>query len=556
MHRRLALWIVISSLLCSTWILRLRTTAIQEWKESSWLDIKPSKHLKWVECYPGFQCARLQVPLHYSNRSGGTAAIALVRLRANVSESHPDYRGPVLFNPGGPGGSGVDLIGLYEGKKMREILGGRFDIVGFDPRGVARSTPRVSFYESRIERALWSGARYTIRELNHSSDTVESVWAESKITGELAAKRDKGKEVLKNINTEYTARDMLEIVKAHGREKLQYWGFSYGTVLGSTFAAMFPDKIERMVLDGVVDVSDDYYTGQWTTSLRDTSKALQRFFTDCLAAGPHKCSFHEPSIDGMSDKLNLLYNSIIQSPIPVHTEMSYGLVDYARLRFTIFKSLYEPFEKWATLARGLQDLVDELRNGTVLYRMMEEAPVRCECDPCESRETVLESVRDAQTAIICNDADEVPSSLKHAREHYAKVLEVSEWGSLWAGFRVVCGGWPKIPKAQFRGPIAANTSFPLLIIGNAADPVTPMSSAHKLSRSFPGSVVLLQDSAGHTSTSSPSACTARNVRDYFDNGTMPEDGTWCAINGSPFDSKSKLVDPESINGPNFMIERW
>ncbi|KAL0569611.1 hypothetical protein V5O48_012351 [Marasmius crinis-equi] len=498
-----------------------------EWSELSWSKIEPTKELTWVGCYTGgFECCRLEVPLNYNEPEGKSAAIALIRLRANLSTDNPEYRGPVLFNPGGPGGSGVDLI-KATGHEMSTILGPQFDILGFDPRGVARSTPRISFFKSRVERRLWS--RYNIRELNHSADTVASVHAQSKITGDLAAQRDE--DVLAHINTDQTARDMLKITEAHGREKLQYWGFSYGSVLGSTFAAMFPDKVERLVIDGVVDASDDYYTTKWTTSLRDTDKALQWFFKDCLEAGPTACSFYEPSIETMNAKLNNLYASIIQSPVPVRTNLSYGLVDYARLRFTVFKSLYDPFEKWSALATGLQDLIGG--NGTVLYSIMDEARFECSCDPSDHS---FESLRDAQTAIACNDGDDVPPDLESAHEHYANVLKVSEWGSLWAGMRLACGGWPRIPKTQFRGPIAGNTSFPLLVIGNSADPVTPLAAAHKISEGFPGSVVLTQDSAGHCSSAAPSVCTARVVREYFVNGTLPEAETLCPIDGSPFHS--------------------
>ncbi|KAL0580847.1 hypothetical protein V5O48_001139 [Marasmius crinis-equi] len=501
----------------------IQNEAESEWSESSWLKIKPSRELKWVDCYPGgFQCGRLQVPLDYNDPEGESAAIALIRLRANVSTDSEEYRGPVLFNPGGPGGSGVDFVrGI--GKQFAVVLGPQFDIVGFDPRGVSRSTPRVSFYESRVERRLWASPPY--QEMNRSSETVASTWARNQITGGLAGQRDDN--VLAHINTDHTARDMLRITEAHGREKLQYWGFSYGTVLGSTFAAMFPDKVERLIIDGVVDVTDDYYTTQWTSNLRDTDKVLQWFFKDCLKAGPDNCAFYEPSVDAMNMKLNRLYDTLIQSPVPVQTDSFYGIVDYAYLRTAIFVALYQPFGIWRWLATGLADLING--NGTMLYF---QPPFRCSCDPLEN---AFESVVDATSAIACNDGDEVPSDLESAQAHYKNILKVSEWGSMWAGMRFMCIGWPNIPKTQFRGPITGNTSFPLLIIGNAADPVTPLWAAHKVSEGFPGSVVLSQDSAGHCSLAAPAICTARVIRDYFVNGTLPKAGTWCPIDGSPFD---------------------
>ncbi|KAF9255261.1 hypothetical protein L218DRAFT_967471 [Marasmius fiardii PR-910] len=496
------------------------------WSEESWSKIKPSKDLRWVDCYAGgFQCGRLLVPLDYKAPHGETAAIALIRLPASVPTDGSDYLGPVLFNPGGPGGSGVDLVRM-RGASFSTVLGPQFDIVGFDPRGVSRSTPRVSFYQSRIERELW--ATPGVGELNHSSLTLESSWARNKITGRLAAERDHS--VLAHINTDQTARDMLRITEAHGREKLQYWGFSYGTVLGSTFAAMFPDKVHRLVIDGVVDVSGDYYTTNWKDNLRDTDNVLQWFFKDCLDAGPEHCPFYESSIEDMNAKLNDLYSSLIHSPVAVRTNTSYGLVDYARLRATIFRAFYKPFDQWPALAAGLQDLVRD-GNGTALFNILEIPRFQCSCDPLQH---AFDNVEDASTAILCNDGDVIPSDLENAQQHYDDLIEVSEWGSVWAGIRMSCGAWPSVPKTQFRGPITGRTSFPLLLIGNTADPVTPLWAAHKVSQGFPGSVVLSQHSAGHCSLSSPSTCTARTVREYFVNGTLPKAGTSCPIDGSPF----------------------
>ncbi|EEB97476.1 hypothetical protein MPER_03199 [Moniliophthora perniciosa FA553] len=103
------------------------------WTESSWASIKPTKELAWIDCYEGFECGRLQVPLNYSNPEGPSAAIALIRIRANVSIDSAEYLGPILFNPGGPGGSGVDLI-RDRGKFLGTVVGPRFDIVGLTPR--------------------------------------------------------------------------------------------------------------------------------------------------------------------------------------------------------------------------------------------------------------------------------------------------------------------------------------------------------------------------------------------------------------------------------------
>uniref|UniRef100_A0A0W0FNU6 Peptidase S33 tripeptidyl aminopeptidase-like C-terminal domain-containing protein n=1 Tax=Moniliophthora roreri TaxID=221103 RepID=A0A0W0FNU6_MONRR len=501
------------------------------WNESSWLSITPTKNLTWAPCYDGgFECGRFQVPLNHSDPEGQSAVIALVRLKANVSVDSPDYLGPILFNPGGPGASGVDFL-LQRAKTLGTILGSQFDLVGFDPRGklnvlgVSRSTPRVTFFETPEERLLWQ--RAGIQELNSSlQDNVGSYWSRAKIIGQLAGER--AGDILPFMNTDHTARDMLRITEAYGREKIQYWGISYGTVLGSTFAAMFPDKVERLVIDGVVDVQDDYYTTEWKTAVSDTDNALRWFFKDCHDAGPEKCSFYELSVEAIEERLNKLYQSIIRAPVPVRTAgVSYGLVDYALLRYMLFVVLYRPFEQWSTMATALADL--EKGNATALVQMAIGTTSPTPSPPVFEPNTI-----EIQTAVICNDGDVVPPSLEHAEQHYQEALKVSGWGSMSAAMRIRCSSWPSIPKNFFRGPITGNTSYPLLLIGNTADPITPLANAHKVSKGFPGSVVLQQDSSGHGVLRSPSLCTANAIRAYFVNGTLPEPGTVCPIEGNPF----------------------
>ncbi|KAK7040317.1 hypothetical protein VNI00_009785 [Paramarasmius palmivorus] len=413
-----------------------------EWTESSWASIEPSKELSWVKCYDGsFECGRFQVPLDYSDPERDSAAIALIRMKANVSSNSPEYRGPILFNPGGPGVGGVDLM-LQRGNRFVQIIGSQFDLVGFDPRGVSRSTPRVELFQTREERALWF--RPAIKELNHSSDNVASFWVRNKINGQLAQERLIN--LLPYITTSHVAQDMLHIVEAHGRERLQYWGFSY----------ILKDKVERLIIDGIVDAESDYYTTQWKLSTLDTDKALRWFFEDCYHAGPDVCAFHASSVEAMEDRLNRLYGSIIEAPVPVRTNTSYGLVDYEFLRQTIFLALAEPFAlnepflRWPALGTGLADL--EAGNGTILWEMMEEPPFKCSCDPSEY---VFETnFEEAEFAFVCNNGDVVPPSLEDAKKHYDESLEISGWNSLYASMRIQCrSSYPSSESLNITPPV-------------------------------------------------------------------------------------------------------
>ncbi|KAK1234476.1 hypothetical protein PQX77_002330 [Marasmius sp. AFHP31] len=516
------------------------------WTELSWDSIKPSTELQWTQCYTGeFQCTRLQVPLDYDNPDRDSAIIALIRLPAEVSSDSEDYLGPILFNPGGPGGSGVDTA-LTSGKLFRSVLGPQFDLVSFDPRGVQRSTPSASFYKTQAERVL---THHLATELNHSTETVESFWGYNKIMGSLALQR--GKEYLPHINTDHSARDMLKIVEAYGEEKIQYWGFSYGSILGSTFASMFPDKVGRLIIDGVPD-PEDYYGMRWLNGVKDINNTLEWFFTSCKEAGPEACAFYEDSVEAMEAKLNGIYASLIDAPIPVVTNGSYGLVDYRLVHYSILSLLYTPFASWREMAGGLAGLAEG--NGTAFYELVARPMFECDCDHSVDE---LPLILETMNAYICNDGDVVPPDVEAARAHYQESTKFSSFGSIWASFRIACSSWvangtpqgvfqrytsdvSNFPDTQLRdrsGPIGAtNTSSPLLVIGNVADPVTSITGARKTSGLFPGSVLLTQDSPGHCSIGAPSVCTAQAVRAYFVNGTLPAEGTVCPMDGSPFDA--------------------
>ncbi|KAL4249302.1 Serine protease/Carboxylesterase S33 [Pleurotus pulmonarius] len=228
----------------------------------NWNSVKATTNYRWKRCYRHYQCTRLKVPLNYTNTSSGWAGLAIIRLPSTFPTMSPSYQGPLIINPGGPGGSGVDLV-LRSGMDFSRILDGRFDIIGLDPRGIGRSTPRVKFFETYSEQALWLDGEYP-DALNASTEVLPRSIARARLMGHLAEDQDDG--MLRHITTENIARDMLSIAQASGDDKLQYWGFSWGTILGVVFATLFPDHVGRMVLDGVID-AEDYYASESPSGL-------------------------------------------------------------------------------------------------------------------------------------------------------------------------------------------------------------------------------------------------------------------------------------------------
>ena len=256
-----------------------------------WTAITPTPDLQYHPCYDNtFQCARLRVPLDWSNpNTSSYAAIAIVTVPATVPTNSSAYAGPILINPGGPGGSGTDLA-LTTGAVIQALVdvpGVRhYDIVGFDPRGVALTTPAASCYASQFDRAA-DGMR---------ADGMPGVLAPSGVEMKFEMARGVARlcegvdvaagggaqgGVFRFLSTASVARDMLEIVErteemlkkgnvtkkgcgvagaGGNKAKLQYLGFSYGSMLGNTFASMFPGRVGRMVVDGIVD-GEDYAAG-------------------------------------------------------------------------------------------------------------------------------------------------------------------------------------------------------------------------------------------------------------------------------------------------------
>ncbi|KAL0059023.1 hypothetical protein AAF712_014261 [Marasmius tenuissimus] len=293
------------------------------------------------------------------------------------------------------------------------------------------------------------------------------------------------------------------------------------------------DKVERLIIDRVIEI-EDYYRTRWINLAEDTEKTLRWFFQSCKDASLQSCAFYEESIDTMNNKLQGIYNRLNEDPIPACTNESYGVIDYGFLHPVLISGLYRP-AIWPTLAQGLQDLTKG--DGSALWSLFGDLLFECDCDP---NEHTLELNLDSLVAYACNDGDTVPTEVDAAWAHYKEAIQLySSWGTVRASHWIACSGWsPEIPKTQFQGPITGNTSFPMLLIGNTADPATPLSAAKKVSQQFPGSVVLEQNSPGHASVTAPSVCTTKVVREYFVNGTLPEQGTICPMDGTLFDDPS------------------
>ncbi|KAJ7328237.1 TAP-like protein-domain-containing protein [Mycena albidolilacea] len=514
-------------------LISLYLTSTLAASDFDWQTLTADTTLNWKPCYSGFQCSRLQVPLDYSEPNSGSASIAIVRLPSTAPRT--EYRGPILFNPGGPGGSGVDAI-VAAGAAFATVFGPEFDIVGFDPRGVSYSTPQISFFKTDVERRFLIPFKEIViyPSLNASSNAVSKTFGDFGLLGQLALQSDTD-HYLQHMSTDNIARDMLRITQAFGFEKVQYWGISYGSVLGATFATLFPDKIGRLMIDGVEDM-DSYYTANVTNLTIDVDASLQAFFDGCEKAGPDICPFYAPSPLEIAAKLDALTTSIKEQPLPVVMPDSHGIVDFLFLRNAILYSLFSPYDPvvgFVSLGQSLAALAEG--NATTLYTMIAEPSFECQASPPPFHLNNFE----AYIAIACGDPEPINDTVAQLEEFWMNGTRVSQFSDLFSVTRVLCAGYKIHRQGRFQGPVGAkNTSFPLLLVGNTLDSATARAGALKTSKAFPGSVVLTQDSVGHTSTVAPSLCTYGHFRAYFMNGTLPAPGTVCPVDAELFPSAS------------------
>jgi pimeloyl-ACP methyl ester carboxylesterase len=408
------------------------------------------------------------VPLDYSDLSSGTTAIAYIR-KAATSKPVKEAES-ILLNPGGPGGSGVDSI-LAISDLLASYVGSEFNVIGFDPRGVNNSGPSLDCFPGNPEASREFASRFRRPIDSKNQDSITDLFQLAGGFGDWCS-RVHSNSTARFANTPAVARDMLNFAEknaeANGKvaneAKVWFWGWSYGTVLGTTFSALFPTRVGRVVLDGVVD-AEDYYEGRWATGIVGTDKTVESFGKFCHDAGPGHCPFYFDSPEMILREMSNVLEDLQKAPItvvdPTVTESPH-LVTYEDLAFLLFDNLYRPLS-YPSIAQIFHDL--QSRNGSALLQAIQLL------DP-----TAL----NVGSLILCMDAAGRYnlSTVEKWQQHIDLMQGRSAWGAdAFSSVALVCRQMNIVPPVsqQFRGyPQANHTSFPLLFIGNTADPITPI----------------------------------------------------------------------------------
>jgi pimeloyl-ACP methyl ester carboxylesterase len=497
----------------------------------------PTGKANWSPCFRSegpFECATVGVPLDYDKPNGAQISIAMVRLPA----AHPQQRiGSLFINPGGPGGSGVDFaVGAGQSLFTQEVRD-RFDIVGFDPRGVARSDPLRCFGNSKQWEPYFTDFAFPIT----SAEIEEWVAADHYLDD---ACDPRGSALLDHMSTANVARDMDRLRQAVGDARLTYYGVSYGSFLGQTYANMFPDRFRALVIDGVLDPIA-WTTGApgqqnlpFSTRLRSDQGAqdtLQEFFRLCdvgtlgcpLAGGAGAEARYAAIADALRG-----HPVLITDPSTGESfEYNYSLLISDTLG-TLYNSLDWP--DFAVFLAGLEDQVNPVELGSrlaavrgtrALTRSSRELSRTAGGYVTKRGFPKYQNFVENFPAVACADSDN-PGDYQAWVDAGVAADATSYFGREWAWASAICADWPGNDADRYLGPFDTRTAEPVLVVGAKWDPATRYQGAVIAHGLLPNSALLTVNSWGHTSLFT-SACADSYIARYLIAGTTPATGTEC-----------------------------
>ncbi|MGW3629017.1 alpha/beta hydrolase [Streptomyces sp. NPDC005122] len=447
-----------------------------------------------------WQCATMKAPLDWSAPKGDTIGIALIRARAS---GDPGERiGSLVFNFGGPGGSGVTTLPAFGGDYAK--LRTRYDLVSFDPRGVGRSDGVKCEDDSQLDA-------YFQQDAIPDDDAQRKSLLDNTKAFNAACEKNSG-QTIPHVRTTDAARDMDLIRQVLGDDKLHYFGISYGTELGGVYAHLFPKNVGRAVFDGVVDPTQDPEQGALGQA-KGFQLALDNFAEDCTSkADP--CPIGDTPQD-VKDRIAKLLTSLESKPIPgvfprelTQTAATNGIA----------QALYSK-DFWEYLTEGL----DQAYSGDG-----KELMVLSDSMNGRSEDGQYSNLTAANVSINCADEKprytvaDVEARLPEFRAASPLFGDYLAWGML------SCTDWA-VPGAADHPDVSAAGAAPILVVGNTGDPATPYEGAKKMVEALGKGVgvELTYKGQGHGAYDSGNKCVHNAVDGYLLDGTVPPAGTVC-----------------------------
>ncbi|WP_328402242.1 alpha/beta hydrolase [Nocardia sp. NBC_00403] len=488
----------------------------------------------WTACPddPDFECATVPAPLDYQHPEGRTIELAVIRARA----TDPAHRiGSLLFNPGGPAGAGTEDLPLeypFFPQEIRE----RFDIVSWDPRGAGKSTS-VQCFANAAESAAWFAQLPVGFPVGPEQ---EQRWIE--LYDELGRQcQQRDPDLLRFVSTTDSAHDVDLLRTVLGEQRLNYMGISYGTLLGATYANLFPDRVRAMVLDGNVDPSAWYdHNPLLSTFLREGSGlgsagTLAQFLDQCARAGRSRCPFAADNTWLTHAKYEVLLKRLLVHPQGANTYAATASIVGRFLRIV---------RSWPELARLLQDLwlgqtPQALSTGgnppvDVFATMRSDVlPLpRGDSSPAAPSQEKYAGV-EQPLAVICGESPNPRDPHFYGALAKFSAARAGTVGPWWAWTTEPCSTWPGRAAHRYTGPWNRSAT-PILTVNNTYDPATPYFDAKAMTAQLGNARLLTVAGYGHTTLVNPSSCANAYESAYVISGVLPPPGTICRQDTPPF----------------------
>jgi pimeloyl-ACP methyl ester carboxylesterase len=448
-----------------------------------------------------WQCATMKAPRDWDAPKGDTIDIDLIRVKAGGAQNR--RIGSLIFNFGGPGGSGVATLPAFGDRY--EKLRSRYDLVSFDPRGVGRSEPVLCENDQRLDALFQQDAT--------PDDAAERARLLDNTEEFNKACEKNSEEMLPHVRTTDAARDLDLMRQVLGDDKLHYFGISYGTELGGVYAHLFPKNVGRAVFDAVVDPTKD----PEQISLAQAGGfqlALDNFVADCVSK-TEACPIGDTARD-VKDRIARLLKDLDSKPIQgifprelTQTAATSG----------ILQALYRK-DYWELLTQGL--VLAYEGDGGILMRLADSSKGRQENGE-------YSNIIPANVAINCSD-EKPRYTAEYVERKLPDFLAASNlFGDSLAWSMLACTGWPVAGVAD-HPDVSAPGSAPILVVGNTGDPATPYEGARRMVESLGEGVgvELTYKGQGHGAYNSRNKCVQDAVNGYLLDGKMPAAGTVCS----------------------------
>ena len=452
----------------------------------------------------GFQCAKVKVPLDYSQPGGQTIEVAMKKHLATGSVR----QGTLFINPGGPGGSGVEAVSTMATSTFAGVQKA-YDIIGFDPRGVGSSTAITCTSDTEVT-AMAEAAPVTAGDVATTFEQrAAAISAQFKQFEASCAANTKPAELLDHVDTVSVARDLDVLRALSGEQKLNYTGFSYGTYLGATYAELFPANTGRMVLDGALDPSLTYNERRQGQAL-GFERALRNYVAWCQSG--QNCPLTGDTDAGVK-QIGDVFTSANQSPVP--SSDPNRPVTGEDMKQVISLLLYSPETSWGTGNEALAQVINE--HDASIFRTILS---RLDAQPVVSTGAMIgTNCLDYRVEGDMATWKAQSEELERIAPRFATIAEAGDLG---------CQAWghtgTQPPKA-----LHAKGAAPILVIGTTGDPATPHEWAVALADQLDSGQLLTWEGNGHTAyaNSGHGPCVTKAVDTYLLTGTMPKKGLTC-----------------------------